>query len=846
MDLITYALLKRQIAECEANIEATIPHIGENGNWYVGDEDTGKPSRGDKGPDGKSAYAHAQDGGYVGTETEFAAKLAKEKFANPYALTFTGAVEGSYDGSEPLAVEIPAGGGSSIAIDETLTEQGMAADAKATGDAIRSLSEKIVDISTLTLGVHTDGLVYIFFNGLPIGSGIKIDGNVVELSDGITLTTLMFSDDFEGDSLGSTWKPAYGHDNPALSNWWSAGEENLGVADSCLRLTMLRNNPNSSYEISSAKVETMQHEMADNYGFDTGYCEVKFKLDKVGSGIWPAIWCVGQTQTDAYSNITADSVTRTLHGRSWPWAGEIDQLDAMGCEFTPGLIYQTNPYDSTILTMKGSEHKSLEANTWYLLGLYKSKDEIKVYLNRILIGTFDIADNECFSSMGEKLIINLSTGPLAGTLPEDVNEVNMYVDYVKVYSLTDSYTTLAEQNVASLLPDYAEGFACVAGRNFLLYPQFAENTQNTALYWASSNPAVAKVENGYIKTIENGECVISATDASGNQIINFALTVKDDAGILATSMVVTSSVSAIAANGSSVITADIYPTNCDVLTPTLEIVSGSDYCTVDGLTINNINSSGQDQEAVIRVKTNNPSVYQDITIIIRTAVSYDVSPDNNLLCNYNVRTMTGGTSDSFAFRWDDAKGNGNQLYFPNTAGKLVFDGLGATSSNSIWFNSTGQNVISDNLPDAFTALVLVSLESGSLSAFTNGDTMNQYGGPSEKIVQSSTQLSFYKDTVYAEKVTMDNILSQKIVLGETFGSNAEVSAVCVTADGALYKTNPVSSLYASTGEMGNLRVFGGNVTNGGFIGSFYQILVFNKVLSDEEIVSFATQMFEKN
>ena len=49
MDLITYALLKRQIAECEANIEATIPHIGENGNWYVGDEDTGKPSRGDKG-----------------------------------------------------------------------------------------------------------------------------------------------------------------------------------------------------------------------------------------------------------------------------------------------------------------------------------------------------------------------------------------------------------------------------------------------------------------------------------------------------------------------------------------------------------------------------------------------------------------------------------------------------------------------------------------------------------------------------------------------------------------------------------------------------------------------------
>ena len=108
------------------------PTIGENGNWYLGDTDTGKPSRGaagakgdkgdpgakgapgekgdkgDKGDaftyadftaaqlaalkgekgdpgekgapgaDGKSAYQYAQDGGYTGTETDFMAKLAQE------------------------------------------------------------------------------------------------------------------------------------------------------------------------------------------------------------------------------------------------------------------------------------------------------------------------------------------------------------------------------------------------------------------------------------------------------------------------------------------------------------------------------------------------------------------------------------------------------------------------------------------------------------------------------------------------------------------------------------------------------------------------------------------------
>ena len=62
------------------------------------------------GADGKSAYAYAVDGGYTGTEEEFAAKLAAEmpdKLPNPNALTFTGAVTGSYDGSAPLRVKIP-------------------------------------------------------------------------------------------------------------------------------------------------------------------------------------------------------------------------------------------------------------------------------------------------------------------------------------------------------------------------------------------------------------------------------------------------------------------------------------------------------------------------------------------------------------------------------------------------------------------------------------------------------------------------------------------------------------------------------------------------------------------
>ena len=61
--------------DSQGGADGITPTIGENGNWFLGDVDTNKPSR---GANGKSAYSYAQDGGYTGTEAEFAAKLAEE------------------------------------------------------------------------------------------------------------------------------------------------------------------------------------------------------------------------------------------------------------------------------------------------------------------------------------------------------------------------------------------------------------------------------------------------------------------------------------------------------------------------------------------------------------------------------------------------------------------------------------------------------------------------------------------------------------------------------------------------------------------------------------------------
>ena len=82
-----------------------------------------KGEKGDKGADGKSAYRYAVEGGFTGTEEEFAAKLAGE---------------------------IPT-------VDSTLAKSGQAADAATVGDRLSALSEEIVTTSESKVAAHNTG-----------------------------------------------------------------------------------------------------------------------------------------------------------------------------------------------------------------------------------------------------------------------------------------------------------------------------------------------------------------------------------------------------------------------------------------------------------------------------------------------------------------------------------------------------------------------------------------------------------------------------------------------------------------------------------------------------------------
>lgn len=64
--------------------------------------------------------------------------------------------------------------------DLTLTKSNVPADSKTVGDKLNKLSQEKVDKSNVTLDKHTDGLIYIFVDGKPVGNGVEVTGEVVE------------------------------------------------------------------------------------------------------------------------------------------------------------------------------------------------------------------------------------------------------------------------------------------------------------------------------------------------------------------------------------------------------------------------------------------------------------------------------------------------------------------------------------------------------------------------------------------------------------------------------------------------------------------------------------------
>ena len=115
-----------------AGEDGQTPRIGENGNWWIGDIDTGVLAKGVKGDTGAKGADGVSPTASV-TQTDDGAEFTVTDVNG----TTTATIRNGTDGKDGA----PGAAGKDAVVDATLTQDGQAADAKVTGEKISHLEE---------------------------------------------------------------------------------------------------------------------------------------------------------------------------------------------------------------------------------------------------------------------------------------------------------------------------------------------------------------------------------------------------------------------------------------------------------------------------------------------------------------------------------------------------------------------------------------------------------------------------------------------------------------------------------------------------------------------------------
>ena len=135
-----------------------------------------------------------------------------------------------------------------------------------------------------------------------------------------TSDTLMWADEFNGDSLNSgNWSFVTGNGCPSLCGWgnserqsYTGDEANLRVRNGFLEIVATSSGTHSERKFKSARIRSFG-KRAFRYP-DNGTLRIEARMTLPGGqGLWPAFWMLPE---------------ETVHGR-WPMSGEIDIVEAV-------------------------------------------------------------------------------------------------------------------------------------------------------------------------------------------------------------------------------------------------------------------------------------------------------------------------------------------------------------------------------------------------------------------------------------------------------------------------------------------------------------------------------------
>ncbi len=349
------------------------------------------------------------------------------------------------------AVTVTTDGSSSKDVSVTVSESFVYVDYQGTASLTASSSDggDVYWFSSLESVARVNGGV---ISGVSVGTTtiiacsawaqteVTVAVNSVGTVEADSLKTLVWSDEFEGDSLDTEkWGYQTGindvyHGKASSTLRWGNNEQQyytedaVSVSGGCLEIKATREQKEDC-AYTSGRILTR-----DLYYVTYGYIEARIKMPAI-TGLWPAFWMLPQPSD--YSSTT------NIYG-GWSQSGEIDIMEAKGR--LPYEMCGTLHYGRTQYT--GSDYymtDNLSIANWHTYAVDWREDHITWYVDGVEFFTMkssewytDASDNDAAPfDQPFYILLNLAVGgnfDNSNVPPEGFESASMYVDYVRVYA----------------------------------------------------------------------------------------------------------------------------------------------------------------------------------------------------------------------------------------------------------------------------------------------------------------------------------------------------------------------------------------------------------------------------
>lgn len=239
--------------------------------------------------------------------------------------------------------------------------------------------------------------------------------------------TLVFSDDFSGDSVDASKWTRIDCPDWVSSDWRKYMDDTsedlveFTTVDgkSCIALKGTKNDSDADKAYREAGIYTL-----NKFSFQYGYVEICAKFDCV-QGVWPALWLMPTTGT-------------------WPQNGEIDIMEHLNYDDEIYItLHSAAPGSKDDITTHTTV--KIDKNGFNTYGMEWGEGYITFYVNGVAVNTFtsdsltywpyDYENNEFY------LILSMQIGgSWVGSIDESALTdayANLYIDYVNVWQIPE-------------------------------------------------------------------------------------------------------------------------------------------------------------------------------------------------------------------------------------------------------------------------------------------------------------------------------------------------------------------------------------------------------------------------